>query len=230
MEGATQALTGSFCSRAEHRSGSRQKGMWRMAELLVGTEIPGDLMPILPRRSPGKTPRAHATCCQRVTWDGRYWRGQGEDRERKRWRRRKRGNPRPTSCCQLTSWLPSSSRRSKMVSPHPSRSSGSYLCPFRRLRFSQHEQSGLCLQYFMLRMSKFGFIHAAEQHWVSSVRKIHSAGHFNSWHLWCSWQQNATCEGFITSLYWQLPAHLSWFSCHICLTEKSWGNTALPQI
>ena len=74
MEGATQALTGSFCSRAErvgpphqqHHSGLRQKGMWRMAELLRGTKMPVNLVPILPYRSPGKPLRAHATCCQRV--------------------------------------------------------------------------------------------------------------------------------------------------------------------
>lgn len=235
-EGATQALTGSFCSRTEqvgpsqqHHSGSRQKGIWRMAEVLVGIEMPGDLVPILPCRSPGKPLRACATCCQRVMSGGRYWRGHGEDRERRRWRRRMRWNPRPISCCWLASWLPSSGRRGKMVSPHPSPSTGSHLCPFCYLCLS-HEQSGLCLQHFMLGISKFGFSHAAEQHWVSSVGKIHSAGHFSSWHLWCSWQQNATCEGFMTALHWQLPAHSSWFSCHICLTEKSWANTTLLRI
>lgn len=155
----------------------------------------------------------------------------GEMTGKRRMWRRNRGNPRPTSCCWHTSWSPSSSRRGKVVPPHPSSGSGSYLCPFYyHDLFSWLEQIGLCLHFFMLRISKLGFSHAAEQHQVSTVRKIHSAGRFNSWHLWSSWQQNATCEGFITSLHWQLTSHSSWFSCHSCLTGKSWGNYTLSQI
>lgn len=158
--------------------------------------------------------------------------GQRENREKKEKRRkwrRKRGNPRCTTYCWPTSWSPSSGSRGKVI-PHILPQALDPISALSTTAFSWHEQISLCLQPFMLRMWKFGFIHAAEQHWVSSVRKIHSAGYFNSWHLWCSWQQNATHEGFITALHRQMTAHWSWFSCHSFLIGKSWGNTILSQI